>query len=181
MKPILALWVLLSFVPAASAADITCNAGVNSIPVFDPSSTSRAVGDYTLDCTGGTPGAPSLLNFSSFMNVPVLNTGGWILTDGLNNFAGALILSNLVEFMSVPVNPPGAGHLGFKVEGIFVNPSVLPAGAEFREDVTVSGPLSITIVDSVQTVAVNAPEPPTLPLANAALSAIVWWYRRRRV
>ena len=180
MKPILALWMLPFFVPAATAADITCNAGVTSIPVFDPSNTSGAVGDYTLDCTGGTPGPPILVNFSSFMNVAVLNTGGWILTDGLNNFAGTLMLSNLVEFLSVPVNPPGTGHLDFKVEGILVNPSVLPAGAEFREDVTVSGPLSITIVNSVQTVAVNAPEVPTLPLTNAALGAIVWWWRRRR-
>ena len=32
MKPKLALWMLTFFVPAASAADITCNAGAASIP-----------------------------------------------------------------------------------------------------------------------------------------------------
>ncbi len=182
MKPKLALWMLTFFVPAASAADITCNAGAASIPVFNPSSISGAVGDYTLDCTGGTTGTPTLMNFSSFMNVSVLNTGGWILTDGVNNFAGTLVLSNLVEFLSVPVSPPGVGHLDFEVEGIFVNPSVLPPGAEFREDLTVSGPLSITIVNPIQVVAVNAPELSTLPLTSMALGAIMWlWSRRRRV
>ena len=179
MKPKLALWVLPFFVSVASAADITCNAGAASIPVFNPSSISGAVGDYTLDCTGGTPGTPSLMNFDSFMNAPVLNTGGWVLTDGMNNFAGTLVPSNLIEFLSVPVNPPGAGHLNFQVEGIVVNPSVLPPGAEFLEDMTVSGPLSIAIVNSVQVVAVNAPELSTLPLTGTALGAIIGLWRRR--
>ena len=91
MRLKLALWLLPVFIPGASAAVITCNAGAASIPVFNPSSVSGAVGDYTLDCTGGTPGSPTLMNFSSFMNVSVLNTGGWILTDGVNNFAGMLV------------------------------------------------------------------------------------------
>jgi hypothetical protein len=179
MKPTLALWMLPVFVPAATAADITCNAGVTSIPVFNPSSTSGAVGDYTLDCTGGTPGTTPM-NFTSFMNVAVLNTGGWTLTDGVNNFAGTLVPSNVVEFLSVPVNPPGLGHLNFKVEGIFVNPSMLPPGAEFREDMTIFSPVfSITIVNSVQTVAVNAaPELGTLPLTSMALGVIIWLGRR---
>jgi hypothetical protein len=137
------------------------------------------VGDYTLDCTGGTPGTPTLTNFTSFMNVSVLNTGGWTLTDGVNNFAGTLGASNAIEFLSVPVNPPGVGHLHLQVEGIFVNPSVLPPGAEFLEDVTVS-PLSITIVNSIQVVAVNAPEVCTLLLTSVSLCVIVWlWHRRR--
>jgi hypothetical protein len=181
MKPKLALWMLPFFVPAVNAADITCNAGAVSIPVFDPSSISGRVGDYTLDCTGGTPGTPVPMNFTSFMNVSVLNTGGWILTDGINNFAGTPGLSNVVEFLSVPVNPPGAGHLDFQVEGIFVNPSVLPPGAEFLEDMTVAGSLSITIVNSVQEVAVNAPELSTLPLAGMALGAMIWLWRRHAV
>jgi len=100
----------------------------------------------------------------------------------MNNFAGTLVPSNLIEFLGVPVNPPGAGHLNFQVEGIFVNPSILPPGVAFAEDVTVSSLLSITIVNSVQVVAVNAPEPSTLPLTNVALWTVVWlWRRRRRV
>jgi hypothetical protein len=184
MKPNLALWMLPFFVLAASAADITCTAGAASIPIFNPSSTSGAVGDYTLDCTGGTPGTPTPMDFTSFMNVSVLNTGGWILTDGINNFPGTLGLSNVVEFLSVPVNPPGAGHLDYTVEGIFVNPSVLPPGAEFREDMTISGQLSITIVNPMQVVAVNAPEAATLPLTAIALAAIalagIVWLRREK-
>ena len=39
-----------------------------------------------------------MLNFTSFMNVSVLNTGGWILTDGVHNFAGTLVPANVVEF-----------------------------------------------------------------------------------
>jgi hypothetical protein len=168
------------FIPAASAADITCNAGVASVPVFNPSTTSGAVGDYTLDCTGGTPGT-TLMNFTSFMNVSVLNTGGWILTDGVHNFAGTLVPSNVVEFLSVPVNPPGVAHVDFTVEGIFVNPSMLSPGAEFREDMTVFSPVfSISIVNSIQTVAVNAaPEPETLPLTSIAPGVIMWLWRRR--
>jgi hypothetical protein len=86
---------------------------------------------------------------------------------------------NLVEFLSVPCNPPGAGHLGLQVENIFVNPSVLPPGSQFREDVTVFGPLSITIVDPIQVVAVNAPEPSTLLLAAMALGTAAWLGRLR--
>jgi len=33
--------------PAISADTITCNAGAASVPVFNPSSVSEAVGDYT--------------------------------------------------------------------------------------------------------------------------------------
>jgi uncharacterized protein (TIGR03382 family) len=180
MRLKLALWILPVLVSVASAAEVTCNAGAASIPVFNPSSVSGAVGDYTLNCTGGAPGSPTLTNFSSFMNVSVLNTGGWILTDGVNNFAGTLGGGNLVEFLSVPFNPPGAGHLGFQVENIFVNPSVLPPGSQFEEVVTVFSPISITIVDPIQVVAVNAPEPSTPLLAGMALGAVVWLGRRRR-
>ena len=104
-----------------------------------------------------------MLNFISFMNVSVLNTGGWILTDGVHNFAGTLVPSNVVEFLGVTVNPPGGAHLDLQVENIFVNPSILPPGSEFLEDMAVSDP-SIGIVNSVQVVAENAPEPSTLPL-----------------
>jgi hypothetical protein len=178
MKPKLALWTLLLFVPAARAAAITCNAGAASIPVFNPTSVLGAVGDYTLDCTGGMPGTPIVLNFTSFMNVSVLNTGGWILTDGVHNFAGTLVPSNVVDFLSVTVNPPGGAHLDLQVENIFVNPSMLPPGSEFLEDMAVSDP-SIGIVNSVQVVAENAPEPSTLPLTGLAMGALTWLWRCR--
>ena len=85
MKLKLALCVL-AVIPALRSDVITCNAGAASVPVFDPSSTSGAVGDYTLDCTGGTPTPPlqtvPTVNFFASLTVPVLNTGGWILKDG---------------------------------------------------------------------------------------------------
>src|SRR5258707_1052874 len=120
-----ALWIALVFVAVLSADTITCNAGAASVPVFSPSSVSGAVGDYTLDCTGGTPVLPTdpvpQINFDAFMNVTVLNTGGWILTDGVNMTTGILGSGNLVEFLGVPFNPPGTGHVLFEVENIFVN------------------------------------------------------------
>ena len=43
------------------------------------------------------------------MNVPVLNTGGWILSEGGNTTAGTLSSTEVVEFVGVPFIPPGAG------------------------------------------------------------------------
>ena len=78
MKLKLALWMLTVLVPATRAGIITCKPGAASIPIFDPFNISGAVGNYTLDCTGGTPVLPPapLVDFLSFMNVSVLNTGG---------------------------------------------------------------------------------------------------------
>lgn len=180
MKLKLALWTLVLFVPAARTATINCSAGAASVPVFNPSSVSGAVGDYTLDCTGGTPGTPVLLNFTSFMNTAVLNTGGWILTDGVNNFAGALGPANVVAFLSVTLNPPGVGHLDLQVENILVNPSTLPPGAQFLEDLSVSNTSALAIANPVQVVAENAPEISTLPLTAISLGAIAAVARRRR-
>src|SRR5579864_6092151 len=73
------LWMLTVLAPVASAAVINCSAGAASVPVFDPSSVSGAVGNYTLDCTGGTPVLPPLpvpqINVDAFMNVSVLTPG----------------------------------------------------------------------------------------------------------
>jgi len=86
------LWMLTTLAPVASAAVINCSAGAASVPVFDPSSVSGAVGDYTLDCTGGTPVLPPLpvpqIDVDAFMNVSVLTPGTWILTDGVNMTSG---------------------------------------------------------------------------------------------
>ena len=79
------LWILLAFVPAMNAEVITCNSGALSVPVFATSSVSGAVGDYTLDCTGGIP-TPSNqaipeVDFTAFMNVPILKLAdGFCLT-----------------------------------------------------------------------------------------------------
>jgi hypothetical protein len=182
-----ALWILMVFVPALSAdALTTCNAGAASIPVFDVTSVSGEVGDYTLDCTGGNPtppgGAVPEVNVAVNVNVDVLSPGTWILTeDGVNTASGTLVNPDEVVFLDVPFNPPGTGgHLDFEVEGIFVNPSLWPPGFEFTEDMAISGNTSLTINNPQQLVAVNAvPEPFTLVLVGWGLGA-TWLARKRR-
>jgi hypothetical protein len=175
--------MLLVAIAGASAAELTCTAGVTSVPIFDPSSVSGAVGDYTLDCTGGVPVVPPapLVNFFAFLNVPVLNTGGWILTDGISNFPGTLGNTNQIDFLSVPFNPPGDGHVFWQVKNIFVDPSGELPGFPFFELVSEAGVVSIPIANPVQLVAVNGPEPGTLLLTGLALGAIGCWWRRTAI
>jgi hypothetical protein len=175
---------LFALIPAAFADPVTCTAGAASIPVFDPSSTSGTVGDYTLDCTGGTPDLPGQAtpqnNFAAIMNVPVLNTGGWILTDGVSNFAGVLTLTNVVEFNGVPFDPPGTGNTIFTVENIVVDPNSEPPGFQFHEELAVTGDTAVFIGNQDQLVAVNAvPEPVASVLAGLGFVAV--FLRRRRV
>jgi hypothetical protein len=178
-----ALWMLLAFVPALSADPVTCNSGAASVPVFTTSSVSGAVGDYTLDCTGGTPTPPGgmtpVVNFAAFLNAPILSTGGWILTDGVNMTTGTLGPGNVIDFLGVPFNSPGAGNLDFTVENIFVNPSAEPPGFQFRETVAINGNVSVEIAHQEQLVAVNAvPEPCTLGFVGLGMGAI--WLGRKR-
>lgn len=182
MKP-RTLWMLLAFILPISASTITCDAGAASIPVFDPSNTSGAVGEYTLDCTGGTlvtpPNPVPEINVDAFMNVSVLNTGGWVLTDGVNMTSGILGPSNVIEFLNVPFDPPGTGHLVFHVENIFVNPSSEAPGFQFMEDVQTNGNFFIDLVNPVQLVAVNAVPEPSLTVACICLGVATWLGRRR--
>ncbi len=178
------LWMLLAFIPAMSASTITCSSGAASVPVFDPLSVSGAVGDYTLDCTGGTPVVPPnpipVINVDAFMNVPILNTGGWILTDGVNMISGTLAASNVIEFSDVPFNPPGTGNLDFKVENILVNPSDEPPGFQFNEDIeTFNTNFFVDIPNPVQLVAMNAVPEPSSTLVLAGLGLTVWVLRKR--
>jgi len=178
------VWTLLVFIPPMKADAVTCNAGAASVPVFSLSSTSGAVGDYTLDCTGGTPAPPSdpvpQIDLTAFMNVPVLNTAGWILTDGVNNTPGTLETGNTIEFLDVPFNPPGSGHLDLQVENIFVNPSVEAPGFEFMETAEITSNFSIGIVSPQQEVAMNAvPEPPILMFLGLSMGAMGFGRKKR--
>lgn len=177
------LWMLLVFVPAMSADVITCTSGAASVPVFSTSSASGAVGDFTLSCTGGEPVIPPdaipVIDFIASLNVPILSTGGWILTDGVNNTAGVLESSEVIEFFGVPLNPPGAGSIVFTVENIFVNPSAEPPGFQFTENAAIFGNLSVEIMVPQQLVAQNAvPEPFSLVVVGLGLGAM--WLGRKR-
>jgi hypothetical protein len=177
------LWILLAFVPALRADAVMCNSGAASVPVFNTSSVSGAVGDYTLDCTGGNPTPPGqaipVVDFTAFLNAPILNTGGWILTDGVNMTTGTLGPGNVISFLGVPFNSPGAGNLDFTVENIFVNPSAELPGFQFRETVAINGNVSIDIPQPEQLVAVNAvPEPFTIVFVGLGMGAM--WLGRKR-
>jgi hypothetical protein len=122
-----------------------------------------------------------VINIDAFTNVPVLNTGGWILTDGMNMTPGGLGSSNLIEFVGVPFDPPGTGDLIFQVENIFVDPSAEPPGFQFNEEVGISGNFSIDVPNPLQLVAVNAVPEPSPTLVFVGLVLTMWLGRRRTV
>ena len=122
-----------------------------------------------------------MINIDAFTNVPVLNTGRWILTDGVSMTPGVLGAANLIEFLGVPFDPPGTADLLFQVENIFVNPSAEAPGFQFKEDVGISGNSSIDVPNTVQLVAVNAVPEPSLTLVFVGLVLTMWLGRRRTV
>jgi hypothetical protein len=114
------------------------------------------------------------INVTAFMNVSILNTDGWVLSDGVNMTPGILGASNDVEFVGVPFNPPGAGTVVFTVENIFVNPSAEAPGFQFMELAEVFSTMSFGITNSEQLVAENAvPEPFSLVFVGLGLGAML--------
>jgi len=92
---------------------------------------------------------------------------------------GVLGLGNEVEFLGVPFNPPGTGHTVFTVENILVNPSFVPPGFLFMEDVEIAGSTAVEIIKPQQLVAVNAvPEPFMLGFLGVGLGAM-WFVQKR--
>ena len=155
MRILSVLSLLLALAPAAGVAGtLACIGQVGAVALFDPTSTSGAVANFSLDCTGGVSGSPFLVNFDYFMNFPVINSGSWILTDGTNNFSGALGGPNMVEFQNISFNPPGNGVVAWTVENIFVNPSLGWGGTPFYETISASLP----ILNPQLLVAMNGPE-----------------------
>ena len=173
------LWIPLVFVAALSANPVaSCTAGATSVPAFSISSTSGEVGDYTLDCSG-TPPPPGMpvptVNVDAFLNVPILNTGGWTLVDGASDISGTLKTANVVEFDNVPFDLPTTGTLHLTVEGIFVNPSDEGPGFSFQEIDDITTDFSVSINNQQQEVAVNAvPEPSALLVTGLCLLGVLW-------
>jgi hypothetical protein len=118
-------------------------------------------------------------NFTAFMNVSILNTGGWILTDGVNMTPGSFGPGNVVDFVGVPFNPPGAGSVVFTVENVFVNPSAQVPGFQFNEDLALNGDVAVEIAVPEQLVAENAvPEPGYTGVLLVGLAALIFAARK---
>ena len=179
-----ALWILLAFIPALSAVPVdNCVSVAGSVPVFSISSTSAAVADYSIDCAGLPEGPPPpTIDIDAVLNVPILNTGGWIITDGTTDTSGVLDSMNAkeVDFDGVPFGLTG-GIQDFTVEGIFVDPSAEGPGFVFNELDSITSDFFINSTDVVsEEVGVNAtPEPSSLWLAAAGLAAIYAARKRR--
>ncbi|HUA58812.1 MAG TPA: PEP-CTERM sorting domain-containing protein [Verrucomicrobiae bacterium] len=179
-----ALGALLAFVPALMAVPVdNCTSGAGSAPVFSISSTSGEVADYTLDCAGVPEGPPPpTIDVDAMLNVSILDTGGWILTDGTTNTPGTLVSPMEVEFQGVPFGLTG-GFQDFTVEGIFVNPSAEGPGFVFNETDTITSNFSIDTTNVVsEEVGVNAstPEPSTILLVALGLGAMCFARKTRK-
>jgi hypothetical protein len=154
----LIFWLLLALVPAAGVAGmLVCVGGVASNATLDPTSTSGAVGDFTLSCSGGNSGSQTSLTFDYLLNAAVITPGPWILTDGVHDYSGALVAPNEVGFQNVPFTAPGNSNLTFTAENILVNPSLYPAGYQFEESFSISGSGSLPVSGGQQWVAMNGP------------------------
>jgi hypothetical protein len=147
--------LLLVFAALAPAGPLACMSEVPSIPGFNLSSTSGAVGDFTLVCTGGTPGSTVPVNFDFVTNFAVINSGSWNLTDGVHNYSGSRVSPGEINFQNVPFNPPGSDLLVWSLDNVFVNPSLYLPGYQFTE--TLSTSVAIPITGNSVTVGFNQP------------------------
>jgi hypothetical protein len=162
--------LLLLFAPTgAVAGPLMCSFFTGVPPILDPASTSAQVGDGLLDCTGGTPGAPSPVTFDASLNVPVITPGAWTMSvDGTNtSYSGILRpgTNNDIEFQNVPFSPPGASDLALRISHIFVNPSATPGAVcmggicSISETVSDSALIPISNPQGVVAYIITAPVP----------------------
>lgn len=168
---------------SAHGAALTCSTSVTTVPVLDPAATSAGLGDLSLACAGGAATDPlPTVNFQSFFNVALLQDTAPVLTDGSSYYAGTFVGGNAIAFLGIPVNPVAST---FTIEQIFVNPSLLAAGTQILELLSVSGELFLPVADPLQLVGVvgapthSVPAPATAWLFVAALG-ILGWLRRTR-
>ncbi len=168
LPSMLAAWVLLApGLAFAQSPPFQCLIGVASVPTLDPSSTSAAVGDYTFNCTGGTPGSPPPVTVQLVLDTTIINSGSWNLTDGTHNYAGVYGTPgnpgqvNGVNFPNVPFPEPGPGSsLTWTVQNILVNPSLNPGGFQYMGEVSFTGNPTLSAANPNQLVAMNSSTPP---------------------
>jgi hypothetical protein len=144
-------------------------------------STAGAVGDYLLACvnTGFAPASPTgTVQFDFFANTNILTPGAWTLVENATTYSPALLVGNHISFTGI-VYDPNLPTVNFDLQGINVNPSLLPPFFLYQEDLAITGTISLPLTKAVVDVAVNSgtPEPATLFLTATAGIALL---RRRR-
>ena len=136
----------MMFAPAAGVAGpLGCIANSGVAPNFNAASTSATLGNVILECTGGTPGAPTSVNFDFILNGTVRPAPA-NSTSGGNNYQGVLVSGNDVEFQNVPFSAPGNTEADLNFSNNSVNPSQYIGGYEFIA--TLSNSASIPIADN---------------------------------
>jgi hypothetical protein len=178
---ILSVGVLTIGIACAQAPIRSCTPLVPLVPLLNATASSGAVGDTDIACSNSSPGGTILtMNVLFTMAVPVLNTGGWTLTQGANTYTGSLFTPQQVRFTGVQFDTD-LPTLTYSFTGIQVNPSLEPAGFVYHEFIAFTGPTvpTLTAGDVVVAINDNAPEPSTWGMMAGAL-VVMCLYRSRR-
>lgn len=177
---ILAVGLLTIGIACAQGPILSCTPFVPLVPLLHATASSGAVGDTDIGCTNSGPAGTLTMNVLFSLAVPVLNTGGWTLTQGANSYTGSLFGPQAVRFTGVQYDST-LSTLTYSFTGIQVNPSLEPAGFVYHEFISFSGPAvpTLTAGDVVVAINDNAPEPATWGMMAGAL-VVMCLYRSRR-
>jgi hypothetical protein len=176
---VLTLLITTVFVAQAAPAD-SCNPFTPFPTLLSAIATSGAVGDLDISCSNTSNIGVLTMNVQFTLTVPVLNTGGWTLTQGANSYTGSLFGPDAVRFTGVQYDT-SLSTLSFSFTGLQVNPSLEPVGFAYHEFEAFTGPTVPTLNSSDVIVAFNdnAPEPGTWLLLGSGMLAAGIWRRGR--